>query len=83
MAFPPPSFPSPGRWTTSRRGPTVETAGAGLCLNRLDPDTIRAAVTRLLDPAEAAAFRVNGMALIPDSGAERAAQALLRLLPNP
>lgn len=62
------------------RAQWVEAAGAGLALTALTPDAIRAAVTQLLEPAQAEAMREAGGKLVSASGAERAAQALCALL---
>ena len=59
----------------------VEAQGAGICLQTLEPQAVRDAVDSLLDPTEAELFRAAGQQRIPESGAECAAQALLRLLP--
>ncbi len=56
--------------------------GAGLHLPDLAPDNLRDAVLRLLDPVESAAIRASARELVPDSGADRAAQSILALLPS-
>lgn len=63
-----------------RRARQIGEAGAGLCLERLEPAALCAAVDRLLDPSAADAMREAAERLVPDSGAGRAADAIVRLL---
>jgi UDP-N-acetylglucosamine--N-acetylmuramyl-(pentapeptide) pyrophosphoryl-undecaprenol N-acetylglucosamine transferase len=58
----------------------IEACGAGLCLPRLDPAALPRAVARLLDPAESADMRQAARKLVPDNGADRAAEAIVGLL---
>ncbi len=60
----------------------IAQADAGIALIDLQAHALQAAVTRLLDPNEAARIRANAQEMVPDSGAERAANAILDLLPN-
>ena len=64
------------------RARQIANVGAGLYLPDLEPDALRRAVLHLLDPAYAAALRHSAQELVPDSGADRAAQAILSLLPT-
>lgn len=63
------------------RAQRIEAAGAGLCLSPLDASTLPQIVAHLLDPAAAAAMREAALRLVPDSGADRAAEAIVGLLP--
>lgn len=62
------------------RAHRIATAGAGLTLSTLEPNSLRSAVARLLDPRESATMRECAQEMVPDSGAERAAEAILGLL---
>lgn len=64
------------------RARQIARVGAGLHLPDLEPDSLRAAVLRLLDPVQSAAIRAAARELVPDSGADRAAQSILALLPS-
>ena len=64
------------------RGQRIADQGVGVYLPELESDTLRTAVTRLLDPAVAAAMREAAQEIVPDSGADRAAHAILNLLPQ-
>lgn len=58
----------------------IAAVGAGIILPALESDALRNAVTRLLDSDVAAEMRICAQELVPDSGAERAAKAILELL---
>lgn len=58
----------------------AEEAGAALRLETLDPEPLRNAVDRLLDPAHSDRFREVGQRLVPASGAAAAARAIADLL---
>lgn len=58
----------------------IERAGAGLYVPYLSPTTLNATVTRLLDSVCAASLSQVAREFVPDSGAGRAAEALLELL---
>lgn len=62
------------------RAERIAAAGAGLCLRDPDPAAIRDAAARLLDPAAAARMRERAMAMAPENGADRAAEAILGLV---
>ena len=62
------------------RAHRIAAAGAGLTLPTLEQTSLRAAVARLLDPVESAHFRECAREMVPDSGADRAALAILSLL---
>jgi UDP-N-acetylglucosamine--N-acetylmuramyl-(pentapeptide) pyrophosphoryl-undecaprenol N-acetylglucosamine transferase len=62
------------------RAARIAEQGAGLCLCPLTAEAVVAAMERLLDPAVAETMRENARRLVPDSGADRAAEAILRLL---
>ncbi len=64
------------------RARRIQEAGAGLCVPHLEPAILRAAVTRLLDPAYAGRIRAAATSFVPDSGATRAADAIAALLPT-
>jgi UDP-N-acetylglucosamine--N-acetylmuramyl-(pentapeptide) pyrophosphoryl-undecaprenol N-acetylglucosamine transferase len=63
------------------RAQHIEEAGAGLCLPKLEAHAIPELVTRLLNPVEAARLRENAQQRVPENGANRAAEGILRLLP--
>jgi len=63
------------------RARRIEAAGAGIRVSPLDAGTLPQVVARLLDPAQAAVMRESAMRLVPDSGADRAAEAIVSLLP--
>ncbi|HSV75293.1 MAG TPA: nucleotide disphospho-sugar-binding domain-containing protein [Chthonomonadales bacterium] len=63
-----------------QRARWIEGAGAGLRLPSTEPDAVRTAVARLLGP-EAEALRQRARDLVPEGGAARAAEAILRLIP--
>jgi len=58
----------------------IAAAGAGLTLPTLEPAALREAVTHLLDPQESVRIRECAQEMVPDSGADRAAEAILGLL---
>ncbi len=58
----------------------IAAVGAGLLLPILEAEPLRNAVTRLLDSEVAGEMRLAAQELVPDSGAERAATAILNLL---
>lgn len=58
----------------------IEAAGAGLRLPALTPESLSSAVDILLDPLHAASFREAARRMVPDSGAARAAEAIVKLL---
>ena len=58
----------------------IATLGAGLSLPILEAEALRAALARLLDAEAAGEMRLAAQELVPDSGAERAAKAILELL---
>ena len=58
----------------------IAAVGAGLLLPTLEAGTLRNAVTRLLDAEVAGEMRLAAQELVPDSGAERAATAILNLI---
>lgn len=63
-----------------KRAREIEEAGAGIALLSLEPETVCNAVTRLLDATNATEIAERARALVPDSGADRAAAAILGLL---
>lgn len=63
------------------RAERIAAAGAGLRLTNLETPTICAAVKRLLDPVFAAEMVTAARRMAPGGGAERAADAILRLIP--
>jgi UDP-N-acetylglucosamine--N-acetylmuramyl-(pentapeptide) pyrophosphoryl-undecaprenol N-acetylglucosamine transferase len=63
------------------RAQRIQEAGAGLLLSPLERATILPAVDRLLDPAQSGPMRQAAQQMVPDSGADRAAEAILALLP--
>jgi UDP:flavonoid glycosyltransferase YjiC (YdhE family) len=62
------------------RARQIAAAGAGLMLPALEPSALSSAVMRLLDPREACLMRECAHEMVPDSGAGRAAEAILNLL---
>lgn len=62
------------------RARRIEEAGAGLCLPKLEAEALPKVVARLLDPVEAARLRENAQRLVPESGADRAVEGIVRLL---
>lgn len=62
------------------RARAIDAAGAGICLPALTGDTLLPAVDRLLDPSVAGAMRLAAEAMAPGGGADRAAEAIVRLL---
>lgn len=62
------------------RAQRIAQAGAGVSLERLEPEALRTAVTSLLAPQTAQAVRDAAQRLVPANGAERAAEAILNLL---
>ena len=63
------------------RANRIAKAEAGLCLLERTRETLQSTVDRLLDPSVAVKLSSNARAMVPDSGAERAAAAILGLLP--
>jgi UDP-N-acetylglucosamine--N-acetylmuramyl-(pentapeptide) pyrophosphoryl-undecaprenol N-acetylglucosamine transferase len=63
-----------------KRARWIEEAGAGVALCPLSAEVLNAALNRLLDPVEAGNMKHAAQRLIPDSGAERAAEAIASLL---
>jgi UDP-N-acetylglucosamine--N-acetylmuramyl-(pentapeptide) pyrophosphoryl-undecaprenol N-acetylglucosamine transferase len=64
------------------RAQRIASAGAGLYLPILEPAPLQTAVLRLLDPHQATALREAAREMVPGSGADHAAQAILSLLPQ-
>jgi UDP-N-acetylglucosamine--N-acetylmuramyl-(pentapeptide) pyrophosphoryl-undecaprenol N-acetylglucosamine transferase len=64
-----------------KRARWIEEAGAGLALCPLSTESITQSLDRLLDPAEAARMSDAARRLVPESGADRAAEAIVGLLP--
>ncbi len=64
------------------RAAAIEAAGAGIYLKEFAPAAIQQAVSRLLDPQAAGEMAQKGMAMAPENGARRAAEAVLGLLPD-
>src|SRR5207245_1638732 len=62
------------------RAQKIESAGAGICLPNLDAESLREAVRRLLDPAESGRIRESAGRRVLDSGATRAAEAIVGFL---
>jgi UDP-N-acetylglucosamine--N-acetylmuramyl-(pentapeptide) pyrophosphoryl-undecaprenol N-acetylglucosamine transferase len=62
------------------RARAIESAGAGICIQTMTVESLLAAVDALLDPVRAAAMREAAQRMIPDSGAARAAEAIVALL---
>lgn len=62
------------------RAQQIADAGAGICLAELNARTLPATIERLLDPTAANGFRTAARQFVPDSGADRAAQAIVALL---
>ena len=57
----------------------IAESGAGLALTTPDKASIGAALARLSDPGERSAMGKRGQKLVPESGADRAAQVILEL----
>ncbi len=62
------------------RARAIESAGAGLCVPELSAETLPSVIERLLDPLSASTMRASARRLVPDSGACRAAEAIVGLL---
>ena len=63
------------------RAQAIEAEGAGICLPHLTPSALLNALPRLLDETESRTLSTAGQNLVPESGTERATEAILRLLP--
>jgi UDP-N-acetylglucosamine--N-acetylmuramyl-(pentapeptide) pyrophosphoryl-undecaprenol N-acetylglucosamine transferase len=63
-----------------KRAAWIEQAGAGLALCPLNADALNGALNRLLDEVESAGISEAAMRLVPESGADRAAEAIVGLL---
>lgn len=62
------------------RARAIEAAGAGYCLADLTAESLPLVVDRLLDPTRAFPISAAAQRLVPDSGAARAAEAIVGLL---
>ncbi len=62
------------------RASQMETIGAGIMLSSLEPDAIREAVNQLVAPARSQEIRDAAARMVPTNGANKAAEAILRLL---
>jgi UDP-N-acetylglucosamine--N-acetylmuramyl-(pentapeptide) pyrophosphoryl-undecaprenol N-acetylglucosamine transferase len=62
------------------RARSIEAADAGIRIAEMSPDTLLSAVDSLLDPARAASMSAAAQRMAPDSGAGRAAEAIVGLL---
>ena len=60
----------------------MEEAGAGIALARLDPDALRHAIKYVLIPEHRDGIVSRGPQVVPKNGADRAAEAILDLLPG-
>ena len=58
----------------------IESLGAGIRLSKLEPDSIRRAVSHLLDPVQSRGIREVAIRMFPANGANAAAEAILRLV---
>lgn len=63
------------------RAQWVEKEGAGVALERLDPDDLRRGLEKILAPEQRRHIQREGRIIVRENGAERAAQAILDLLP--
>lgn len=63
------------------RAERIATAGAAESLNTLDPDELREKLLKVLNPEYASILSSRGRGHLATSGAERAADAILQLLP--
>lgn len=62
------------------RAARIEAAKAGIYLNAVNPESLPEIVERLLNPAESEAMKASAQRLVADSGASRAADAILALI---
>ena len=63
----------------SARARRVADSGAAIAIDPFSADSLRSAMQRMMDPEVRRAVRDRGASLIPENGARRAAQAILRL----